>query len=264
VATDAGGLSVTSGVRQVVVENPLVTLVAAGAVWKFYDVKGVDLGTAWRALNFNDSAWAAGPAKLGFGDPATTTVNSDPTRVTTYFRHRCVVTNAPAISGLIQGLMRDDGAVVYLNDAEVFRSNMPGGTIANSTLASSAISGAEETTWFTNKTASPSLLVNGTNVIAVEVHQGSASSSDLGFNFLLVAQTGSGPATPIPLVVHPALNGLDLTWSADSGWNLYSSPTVEPGSLWTRVLAAPRITNGQATISLSPTQATRFFQLRQP
>lgn len=264
VATDADGLSATSAVRQVVVENPLVTLITAGAVWRYYDVKGVDLGTAWRALSFNDSAWASGPAKLGFGDPATTTVNSDPTRTTTYFRHRFVATNASAIAGLTQGLMRDDGAVVYLNDTEVFRSNMPGGTIANSTLASSAISGAEETTWFTNKTASPSLLVTGTNVIAVEVHQGSASSSDLGFNFLLVAQTGAGLATPIPLSIHGAQTALDLAWPANSGWNLYSSPTVGPGSAWTRVPATPRITNGQATISLSATQTTLFYQLRQP
>jgi hypothetical protein len=264
VATDAGGLSIASAVRQVVVENPLVTLIPAGAVWKYYDVNGVDLGTAWRATNYSDAAWASGPAKLGFGDPATTVVNSDPTRVTTYFRHRFVVTNASAISGLTLGLMRDDGAVVYVNGTEVFRSNMPGGTILNSTLASSAISGAEETTWFTNKTASPALLVTGTNVLAVEVHQGSASSSDLGFNFLLVAQLGAGPATPIPLALHRTATGLDLAWPANSGWNLYSSPTVGPGSLWTRVPAAPQITNGQAVISLTATQTTLFFQLRRP
>jgi hypothetical protein len=160
--------------------------------------------------------------------------------------------------------MRDDGAVVYVNGTEVFRSNMPGGTITNSTLASSAISGAEETTWFTNKTASPALLMTGTNVLAVEVHQGSASSSDLGFNFLLVAQLGAGPATPIPLVLHRTATDLDLSWPANSGWNLYSSPTVGPGSLWTRVPAAPQTINGQATISLTATQTMRFYQLRQP
>src|SRR6185436_5036377 len=76
------------------------------------------------------------------------------------------------------GLLRDDGAVVYLNSNEVFRSNMPDGTILNGTLASSAISGTEETTWFTNKTANTSWLHQWTNVVAVEVHQGSTNIWD--------------------------------------------------------------------------------------
>ena len=66
---------------------------------------------------------SSAPAKLGFGDPATTVVNSDPTPVTTYFRHCFVVTNASAIAGLTLGLMRDDGAVVYVNGTEVFRGS---------------------------------------------------------------------------------------------------------------------------------------------
>jgi hypothetical protein len=125
IATDEGGLSVTSALRQIFVSNAPVTLLAAGAVWKFYDVSGVDLGTAWRETNYNDSAWASGAARLGFGDPATTSVNSDPTRVTTYFRSRFIATNTSLITGLTIGLIRDDGAVVYLNGTEVFRSNMP-------------------------------------------------------------------------------------------------------------------------------------------
>jgi hypothetical protein len=43
------------------------TLVPLGAVWKYRDT-GTDLGTTWTALSFNDSAWASGPAELGYGD----------------------------------------------------------------------------------------------------------------------------------------------------------------------------------------------------
>jgi hypothetical protein len=64
--------------------------------------------------------------------------------------------------------MRDDGAVVYLNGVEVWRTNMPAGTVTHLTTASVAIGGADEST-FVQTTISPSLLVNGTNVLAVEL-----------------------------------------------------------------------------------------------
>ena len=81
-------------------------------------------------------------------------------------------------------LMRDDGAVVYLNGTEVVRSNMPAGTITNTTFASSAISGAAESTFnaFTIPVAS---FVNGTNTLAVEIHQDSNADADLSFDLSL-------------------------------------------------------------------------------
>src|SRR5688572_12801431 len=66
-------------------------LVARGATWKFKD-DGSDQGTAWREVDFNDSAWTQGPAQLGYGDGDEKTVvsfGSDKNNkfVTTYFRH---------------------------------------------------------------------------------------------------------------------------------------------------------------------------------
>jgi hypothetical protein len=264
IATDGGGLSVTSTLRRVVVENPTATLIAPGAVWKFYDVNGVDLGTVWRETNYNDNAWASGPAKLGFGDPATTQVNSDPTRVTTYFRRRFTATNVSSLTNLTFALMRDDGGVVYLNGTEVFRSNMPAGTVNSLTLASSAISGTEETTWFTNRIASPSLLRNGTNVVAVEIHQGSSSSSDLGFDFSFVAQSGSGNPAAVPIQIDWSPTNLVVHWPGDTSWNLYSSPTLGPASIWTRVTTAPQFENGQTRVFLPVGQTTVFFRLSRP
>jgi hypothetical protein len=42
-------------------------LVPAGSTWHYRD-DGSDQGTAWRASAFNDAAWTAGPAQLGYGD----------------------------------------------------------------------------------------------------------------------------------------------------------------------------------------------------
>ena len=44
-----------------------MTFLAAGSVWKYLD-DGSDQGAQWRAPEFNDSAWASGPAELGYGD----------------------------------------------------------------------------------------------------------------------------------------------------------------------------------------------------
>src|SRR5436309_15912870 len=53
-------------------------LVPRGSVWKYLD-NGSDQGAAWQGTNFNDSAWASGPARLGYGgDGEVTAVNYGP------------------------------------------------------------------------------------------------------------------------------------------------------------------------------------------
>ena len=68
-------------------------------------------------------------------------------------------------------LQRDDGAVVYANGVEVWRSNMPAGTITSATTASAAAVSQAEEEKFTTATLSLGSLHNGRNIFAVEVHQ---------------------------------------------------------------------------------------------
>lgn len=170
-------------------------LVAAGSVWKYRD-DGSDQGTAWRAATFDDAAWASGPAQLGYGDGDEATLvgfggNPNAKYVTTYFRRTFTVSNPASFASLHLRLLRDDGAVVYVNGAEVFRSNLPVGAIGYATFASTAIGGADEST-FVTADISPSVLVAGANVIAVEVHQSDPASSDVSFDLEL---TGASQAT---------------------------------------------------------------------
>jgi hypothetical protein len=178
---------------------PADTLLAAGSVWKYRDT-GADLGTTWRNYYYDDSAWASGPAPLGYGDPMATTVGFGPDAtnkyITTYFRRTFTATHG--YQTLTLNLRRDDGAVVYVNGTEVARSNMPTGTVTAATLAPLAVAGADETTFI--PIAINATLYNGTNVIAVEVHQSAGSSSDLGLDLSLVGtgDTGSLPNPPPP------------------------------------------------------------------
>ena len=185
----------------VIIQRPTfpITVVPQGAVWKYLD-DGSNQSNAWRTLDFDDSTWAAGPAKLGYGgDGEVTLINSGPTGnriITTYFRRQFVVSEPESITALIVRLQRDDGGVVYLNGTEIFRSNMPEGLITNTTLASLIASGTDEITYFSTN-VSPALLLNGPNVIAVEIHQIHQTGTDMGFNLELVGDSFGTNQPPI-------------------------------------------------------------------
>ncbi len=51
--------------------------------------------------------------------------------LTTYFRHTFNAANTA--QSLDLSVLRDDGVVVYLNGTEIWRNNMPTGTITNTT-----------------------------------------------------------------------------------------------------------------------------------
>jgi calcineurin-like phosphoesterase family protein/type IX secretion system substrate protein len=167
-------------------------LVNSGVDWKYLD-DGSDQGTAWYDPAFIDTAWASGPAKLGYGEGDEATVisygpNSNNKYRTYYFRHSFNVTNPSQYLSLILGLLRDDGAIVYLNGVELERSNMPAGPINYLTFAASTVSGSDEDTFF-ESFEDPVNLINGSNVLAVEVHQRTATSSDVSFDLRLIGST---------------------------------------------------------------------------
>ncbi|HUS91547.1 MAG TPA: lamin tail domain-containing protein [Phycisphaerae bacterium] len=171
-----------------------VTLIPQGALWRYLD-DGSNQGTAWHQPGFNDSSWSAGPAQLGYGEGDEATVvdyggNSSNKYITTYFRRTFQVTNAWQVSGLTLSLLRDDGAVMYLNGQELPRSNMPAGAIDYQTRASSGVGGGDESTFY-QYTIDPALLVEGDNVLAVEIHQNAPNSTDASFDLRLVGDTST-------------------------------------------------------------------------
>jgi trimeric autotransporter adhesin len=190
-AIDLSGNASTPGsvnVGAFAVSEP--TLIAAKSVWKYLD-NGSNQGTAWRNVGFDDSAWASGPGILGYGRGDEGTVigyGPDPNLkyITTYFRRTFNVDNAAAVTGLQLRLQLKDGAVVYVNGVEVARPSMPAGTITNQTFASTNIASPADRTW-NSYTIPPSVLTNGTNTIAIEVHKNFRSSAALGLDVQLIA-----------------------------------------------------------------------------
>ena len=194
VAYDDSALTRTSAPVSISVVAGFTTnlnLISTGAIWRYHD-KGQDLGTAWVELAFNDSGWSNGAAQLGYGDGDEATVvgygpNSGAKYMTTYFRRGFNISDPTSFTSLNLRVMRDDGVVVYLNGSEIFRHNMPGGAIGYLTPASSGIGGADESTFYT-ASINPGYLVFGANIIAAEIHQNAANSTDISFELALAGQ----------------------------------------------------------------------------
>jgi hypothetical protein len=242
--TDNLGEAVDSAPVSISVTRELITatLIPAGSVWRFMD-SGANLGTVWSLPVYSDSLWSFGPARFGYGnDGEETTVNFGPNSsskyITTYFRHTFSAPADSVITNLTFRLLRDDGAVVYLNGREQFRSNMPGGTISYTTLASTTAANADEQTYFPTVLTITNLAA-GANLVAVEVHQSAGNSSDLGFDMELI---GSGyvlpPPAPPMLTVHREGTSVMITWpKSSSGYLLFGSTNLAPSAVWLPVSA---------------------------
>lgn len=159
---------------------------ALGSSWA-YLATATAPGADWNQPAFDAGSWPSGNAQLGYGDgDEATTVPFGPSASakwpTTYFRRTVNLSAAPSSATI--SLVADDGAVVYVNGVEVVRDNMPAGAIGYTTLAASGRWNAAENAVRTFAVPA-SLLQAGTNVIAVEVHQDAANSSDLSFDAAL-------------------------------------------------------------------------------
>lgn len=230
------------------------TLLPAGSSWKYRD-NGSNLRTSWRASSYNDASWASGNAQLGYGDGDEATVvsygsNSSKKYTTTYFRKALSISNVSAFTNYTLKVKRDDGVVVYINGTERFRSNMPTGTISYTTKASSDASD-DGNTWFSSTIAN-SAFANGNNVIAVEIHQRTASSSDISFDLELTA-TAVDVTPPVVNTYSPSDNStsvlrtsnLVLTFSENIQKGT-GNILIKEGGTTTQTIA---VTSGTVTVS---------------
>lgn len=179
----------------------ITSLIEFTNVWK-YDRSGLELGSAWRTNDFDDSAWPSGPGLLGLVgslDPYLAhapfgfgTVFPSPlsqTVTTYYFR---TTFDFPYVTNQVQLFatnLVDDGCAIWLNGQLVGKVNMPSVFNAATFAAGSVQDGSLAVLELTN------YLRAGINQLAVEVHQGSPTSSDVAYGMKLIA------SRPSPLVI---------------------------------------------------------------
>jgi hypothetical protein len=153
-------------------------------------------------------------------------------------------------------LLRDDGGVVYLNGTEIFRTaNLPAAPTAI-TYATVTGSPNGENTIDTGSVGVGTLRA-GANVLAVEIHQQSATSSDVSFDFELVGIGAPPPAPPQPVQMGRFEDGLTVVWG-DPAYVLEQTAELNgAGTVWT-----PAGVGSPARFDLTGPQ--RFFRLRKP
>lgn len=171
-------------------------LVSYTSPWRYQS--GVDLGTAWREVGYDDSGgdWQTG-AGLFYNElaalPAPKTTPLTIGSPTFYFRTTFDLSGDPASAVLQLRHIVDDAAVFYLNGVEFHRFNFaPTTNVTFSTNAGAAVGDAS----IVGPVDVPAdLLVSGTNVLAVEVHQIVPASNDVVFGAEIAGLSLVSPAT---------------------------------------------------------------------
>ena len=241
--------------------RPPRTLIGAGAVWRYLDT-GTNPAAAWRTNGFDDSVWKSGEGQFGYGEGDEQTVvsygpNVSSKFVTTWFRKSFVATNLTNLARLELKLLFDDGAAVFLNGTPIALVNLTNGAVFNSFATNTQEN--FENTWFAFS-VSPTLLVDGTNVLTVEIHQVSASSDDLSFDAQLLAHE----TVPSQIVsrVRQTNGAWAMTFLSPAINVTVEASTQLPG--WSDLGSTP-VTNGSgAFVDLTATNhLQRFYRLRQ-
>ena len=206
-----------------------LTYIQKGDFWKYYDF-GSYPGVNWINLDYNDQDWSTGYAELGYGDGDEATVvdfgpNNDEKYITTYFRKVINIDNINGLQSLRFKVLRDDGVLVYLNENEIIRDNLPEGQISFQTQATSTVSFSDEEQYY-EWYIDADLIDEGENVIAVEVHQSSGSSSDKSFDLELIAYYFGGVSLVDSLSYREQISDVSYGRNHQSEiWGYYGQPT---------------------------------------
>ena len=224
-------------------------LISTATTWKYLD-NNVDPGTetdryAWTKADYNDSEWKSEAGKFGakkgkledLGDGFVPTVllnqyingvNGDDVPAF-FFRTTVNISNLDDFSSLSGKLYYDDAAIVYINGVKVASFDEPeGGFESNMSYGGSNASNPKEGVISLTKEQLKDVIKTGQNTIAVELHQGRASSSDIYFEFNnLQVDYGQEETTveqkALNLTIGEDETKMNLTWYA----NTNTSGTVQ-------------------------------------
>ena len=171
--------------------------------WKYDQNTGnIDRGTAWREPDFDDTGWLEGPGLFGrnsqdpFGTPWTTGG-----RITYYLRQEFQFNDSFSSATINVDAYVDDGLVVYLNGQEITRFNMPAGEINYDTPAAGNREWDDELVAIASGIDISSSLQLGRNVLAVEVHNQNAGSSDIAFGADISITATTPPPGALPNLI---------------------------------------------------------------
>ncbi len=185
-------------------QNPTIdhweTVVMANDNWHYF--VGLNSGPAsgWQNPAFNDGAWQQGPGGFGYGDgDDLTQIAVPPNPYSIFIRTSFTIQDTSKISMALLNMDFDDGFVAWINGVEIARSNL--GTVGDHPAFNVIATDHEAVMYNQSAPASYAIskqklngfLVNGTNVIAIQVNNMGNTSSDMScIPYLSVAMKTAG------------------------------------------------------------------------
>lgn len=252
-------------------------------VWRYHT--NVTSGNGWTATNYNDAAWLGqGPGLLYFDDnpniaPKGTLLPSftaSKVPITYYFRTHFTNLLSTLPYSLTFSNYIDDGAVFYLNGKEIQRVRMSAApaTITPTTTAtgyscSNAVppdfgdAAPKCPTVFTVSGSAMTNLVQGDNVLAVEVHNYNAASPDIVFGTSLFVTPLPAPKPPQLTITVKAGDRVEVSWSGGQGYILQQASALSASPIaWVNVSGNNNASVSPVSIPIGP--GARYFRLRSP
>ncbi len=267
-ATLANGTTVSAPAVSVTVGAPVTEqeLIWPGSEWRFLDT-GVATAATWTSATFTDTAWKLGRSRIGFGGDGESTYVT-PGFPTYWFRKSFAVPAGVVISAVDLRVMRDDGVALYLNGNRIWLNNLAeGATPAD--FATASVANADEQTWL-SVPLTPAQLVSGNNILAAEVHQSSATSTDVAWDLQLTIQVptpggllNTTPTAKASSFLTSGMNGLQLSLNAPAG-SIYRIEQSANLSTWSTqgVYILPTNTTTVPLSQFAPTTGRSYFRAR--
>jgi hypothetical protein len=167
-----------SGKDRKIVRSQLHTIIKRDDSWKYY-VPISGMPENWRNPNFDDSLWASGPSGFGFndGDDATQINNLQ----TILIRKEFEIQDTSSINEMLLHVDYDDGFLAFINGMLVARGSISSYNEDYSVVQATnheAVMYSDGDPELFNITDFISCLRNGKNVIAIQGHNTSSTSTD--------------------------------------------------------------------------------------
>ena len=165
------------------------TVVFNSDTWH-YEIGSSDIPSIWVNPSYDVSQWETGPGGFGYGDEDDNTIITE--CVSVYLRIDFELVDTSVIHYGILHADYDDGFVAYLNGVEIARSDFFG-TVGNPPdffetadfHEATLYQGGVPEDYLLSGPSFNSLIREGANTLAIQVHNQDISSSDLSSNFFL-------------------------------------------------------------------------------
>ncbi len=212
---------VTPGARAVAQNGSSVVLLPESSTWKYFKGTREPSPTqgAWRQPGFDDSGWLSGSTPIGYGENfiATNLADMRYSYTSVYLRKTFSVADLDALDRLVLEVQYDDGINLWINGKLAYRDNLAGENLPYTAVATSAIENlnfvpvdlGDPRTW----------LVEGTNVIAVQVLNSSKSdSTDFFIDLRLLDEKSQGNGVPGGSAAAPVPGREPGKYEIDAAW----------------------------------------------